>query len=77
VARHGGLSADHLEYLSQDGIDAMARAGTVAVLLPGAYYFLRETMPPDLVEEVEDSDEAFDRMRERVSRPPRREVDDA
>jgi hypothetical protein len=38
---------------------------------------LRETMPPDLVEEVEDSDEAFDRMRERVTRPPRREVDDA
>jgi imidazolonepropionase len=46
VARHGGLSADHLEYLSQAGIDAMARAGTVAVLLPGAYYFLRETMQP-------------------------------
>jgi hypothetical protein len=38
---------------------------------------LRETMPPDLAEEVEDSDEAFDRMRERVARPPRREVDDA
>ena len=48
VARHGGLSADHLEYLSQDGIDAMARAGTVAVLLPGAYYFLRETMQPPI-----------------------------
>lgn len=47
VARHGGLSADHLEYLSADGIMAMARAGTVAVLLPGAYYFLREkTEPP-------------------------------
>lgn len=46
VARYGGLSADHLEYLSQDGIDAMARAGTVAVLLPGAYYFLRETTQP-------------------------------
>jgi hypothetical protein len=38
---------------------------------------LRETMPPDLAEEVEDSDEAFDRMRESVTRPPRREVDDA
>jgi hypothetical protein len=38
---------------------------------------LRETMPPDLVEEVEDSDEAFDRMRERVTRPPRRDVEDA
>jgi imidazolonepropionase len=47
LARHGGLSADHLEWLSPEGIAAMARAGTVAVLLPGAYYFLRETrMPP-------------------------------
>jgi imidazolonepropionase len=47
VARHGGLSADHLEWLSPEGVAAMARAGTVAVLLPGAYYFLRETrMPP-------------------------------
>ena len=48
AARFGGLSADHLEYLTRDGIDAMARAGTVAVLLPGAYYFLRETQPPPL-----------------------------
>jgi len=47
VAQHKGLSADHLEYLSPDGIDAMANAGTVAVLLPGAFYFLRETkLPP-------------------------------
>lgn len=47
VARHQGLSADHLEFLSADGIAAMAQQGTVAVLLPGAYYFLRETqMPP-------------------------------
>ncbi|WP_296942223.1 imidazolonepropionase [uncultured Massilia sp.] len=47
VAEYGGLSADHLEWLSDAGIAAMARAGTVAVLLPGAYYFLRETrMPP-------------------------------
>jgi imidazolonepropionase len=47
VARHGGLSADHLEHLSEEGVAAMARAGTVAVLLPGAYYYLRETvMPP-------------------------------
>lgn len=47
VARYGGLSADHLEWLSDDGVAAMAQAGTVAVLLPGAYYFLRETrMPP-------------------------------
>ena len=47
VARYGGLSADHLEWLSPAGIDAMARAGTVAVLLPGAFYYLRETrLPP-------------------------------
>ena len=46
VARYGGLSADHLEHLSAQGIAAMAAAGTVAVLLPGAYYFLRETREP-------------------------------
>jgi imidazolonepropionase len=47
VARYGGLSADHLEWLSADGIAAMASAGTVAVLLPGAFYTLRETrLPP-------------------------------
>ena len=47
TARYHGLSADHLEYLSTDGIAAMAAAGTTAVLLPGAYYFLRETtLPP-------------------------------
>lgn len=47
VAEFGGLSADHLEYLSDAGIQAMARAGTVAVLLPGAFYALRETkLPP-------------------------------
>ncbi|RAI02108.1 imidazolonepropionase [Acuticoccus sediminis] len=46
AARYGALSADHLEYLSDDGAAAMARAGTVAVLLPGAYYFLRETRKP-------------------------------
>ena len=46
VARYGGLSADHLEHLTGDGIAAMASAGTVAVLLPGAYYFLRDTTPP-------------------------------
>jgi imidazolonepropionase len=47
AARYRALSADHLEYLSGDGIAAMARAGTVAVLLPGAFYCLRETkLPP-------------------------------
>lgn len=46
-ARYHGLSADHLEWLDQAGIDAMRAAGTVAVLLPGAFYFLRETrLPP-------------------------------
>ena len=48
VARFGGLSADHLEHLTPVGIQAMAGAGTVAVLLPGAYYFLRETTPPPI-----------------------------
>lgn len=47
AARHGALSADHLEYLDADGIAAMREAGTTAMLLPGAYYFLRETkLPP-------------------------------
>lgn len=47
VSRFNGLSADHLEYLSGSGIAAMAEHGTVAVLLPGAFYFLRETrLPP-------------------------------
>ena len=47
VAEYGGLSADHLEHLSDHGIRAMAAAGTVAVLLPGAFYALRETrLPP-------------------------------
>lgn len=43
---HRALSADHLEYTSEDGVAAMAKAGTVAVLLPGAYYTLRETQAP-------------------------------
>jgi len=47
AARFQALSADHLEYLDEDGIAAMAAAGTVAVLLPGAFYTLRETsLPP-------------------------------
>lgn len=50
VAQYGGLSADHLEWLSEEGVAAMARAGTVAVLLPGAYYFLRETRMPPLAQ---------------------------
>ena len=46
AARFGALSADHLEYLGADGAAAMAAAGTVAVLLPGAFYFLKETRQP-------------------------------
>jgi imidazolonepropionase len=46
AAELGALSCDHLEYLQEDGIAAMARAGTVATLLPGAFYFLRETQLP-------------------------------
>ncbi|MCA3436960.1 MAG: imidazolonepropionase [Rhodobacter sp.] len=46
AARHGALSADHLEYLDEDGVRAMAAAGTVAVILPGAFYTLRETQIP-------------------------------
>jgi imidazolonepropionase len=47
AASFGALSADHLEYLGEDGVAAMAAAGTVATLLPGAFYFLRETrLPP-------------------------------
>jgi imidazolonepropionase len=47
AAEYGALSCDHLEYLSNAGIAAMRAAGTVAVLLPGAYYFIRETrLPP-------------------------------
>ena len=47
AARYGALSCDHLEWLSDDGARAMATAGSVAVLLPGAFYFLRETrLPP-------------------------------
>jgi len=46
AARFGALSADHLEYVEESDIKAMAASGTVAVLLPGAYYLLRETQCP-------------------------------
>jgi imidazolonepropionase len=46
AAKYDALSADHLEHSDEAGIAAMAKAGTVAVLLPGAFYFLRETKPP-------------------------------
>ncbi|EQB8916675.1 imidazolonepropionase [Vibrio fluvialis] len=46
TARYQGLSADHIEYLDEDGVKALAESGTVATLLPGAFYFLRETQKP-------------------------------
>ena len=48
AAEFGALSADHLEHLDDAGIAAMARSGTVATLLPGAYYFVRETKAPPI-----------------------------
>jgi imidazolonepropionase len=48
AARFGALSADHLEFADEDGIAAMARAGTVAVVLPGAFYFIREKQSPPI-----------------------------
>ena len=48
AAEFGALSADHLEHLNEAGVEAMARSGTVAVLLPGAYYFMRERQPPPI-----------------------------
>lgn len=48
AARCGALSADHIEHLDADGIAAMAAAGTVAVLLPGAFYFTRDTLVPPI-----------------------------
>lgn len=50
AAEFGALSADHLEYLGVDGVRAMAAAGTVAVLLPGAFYMLREKQLPPILE---------------------------
>ena len=48
AARYGALSADHLEHLDAAGVAAMAKAGTVAMLLPGAFYFCRETQLPPI-----------------------------
>ena len=48
AANYGALSADHLEYIDQNGVDTMAQSGTVAVLLPGAFYTLCETKLPPL-----------------------------
>lgn len=46
AARYGALSADHIEYLDEEGVAAIAASGTVAVLLPGAFYYLREKQHP-------------------------------
>ncbi|MCG2841398.1 imidazolonepropionase [Sandaracinobacter sp. RS1-74] len=48
AARHQALSADHLEHLDEAGVAAMAQSGTVATLLPGAFYFMRETKRPPI-----------------------------
>ncbi len=48
AASYGAMSADHIEYLDEDGVKAMADAGTVAVILPGAFYTLRETQAPPI-----------------------------
>lgn len=48
AAKYNALSADHLEYLSEEGAKAMAAAGTIAVVLPGAFYYLRETKKPPI-----------------------------
>jgi imidazolonepropionase len=48
AARYGALSADHLEHTDEEGARAMAASGTVAVLLPGAYYFIRESKQPPI-----------------------------
>jgi imidazolonepropionase len=48
AARHGALSVDHIEYLDEAGVAAIAASGTVATLLPGAFYYLREKQAPPL-----------------------------
>lgn len=48
AARYGALSADHIEYLDEEGVKAMADAGTAAVILPGAFYTIREKQKPPI-----------------------------
>ncbi len=48
AASYGAMSADHIEYLDEDGVKAMKDAGTIAVILPGAFYTLRETQAPPI-----------------------------
>ena len=67
AARYGALSADHLEHLDEAGAAALARANTVAVLLPGAYYTLRETQAPpiDLIAQARRGDGRRHRLQSR------------
>lgn len=48
TAKYNGLSADHIEFLDENGVLALAQSNTVATLLPGAFYFLRETQLPPI-----------------------------
>ena len=48
AAKYGALSVDHVEYLDETGVKALAKSGTVATLLPGAFYFLKETQQPPI-----------------------------
>ncbi len=50
AARYGALSVDHIEYLDEAGVMAIAKSGTVAVLLPGAFYYLREKQAPPVAQ---------------------------
>jgi imidazolonepropionase len=50
AARYGALSVDHIEYLDREGVESIAASGTVAVLLPGAYYYLREKQAPPVAD---------------------------
>jgi imidazolonepropionase len=50
AARYGALSADHIEYLDEEGVIALAKSGTIAVILPGAFYTLREKQAPPIAE---------------------------
>ena len=67
AAKFGALSADHLEYTEEEGVAAMAKAGVVAVLLPGAFYVLRERQAPpiDLMRKHRRADSGRHRLQSR------------
>ena len=71
AAEFAALSADHLEFVDEAGVRALAAAGTAAVLLPGAFYFLRETqLPPiDLLRAHRRADGAGDGQQSRARLP--------